>query len=91
MVQILFWPISLISPLRVFLLLVTEKGSSFTLDQSSHSLLFVGFFFSEVFSFSLTLPPSSLLLDLAKLLVFLQVQYQYFVALFPKIFVTKLT
>lgn len=51
MVQILFCPISLISPLRVFLLVVTEKGSSFTLDQSSHSLLFVGFFFFRSFFF----------------------------------------
>lgn len=61
---------------RVFLLL---------LDQSSCSF----FFFPEAFSFSLALSPSSLLLDLAKLLVVLQVQRQYFVPP-PKVFVTML-
>lgn len=62
---------------RVFLLL---------LDQSSCSFFF---FFPEAFSFSLALSPSSLLLDLAKLLVVLQVQRQYFVPP-PKVFVTML-
>lgn len=52
-------------------------------------VLFWLFFFPEAFSFSLALSPSSLLLDLAKLLVVLHVQHQYFVPP-PKVFVTML-
>lgn len=75
-------------PRVVSLLGVTEKGFSFAVGKSSCSLLVV-FFFPEAFSFSLALSPSSLLLDLAKLLVVLHVQHQYFVPP-PKVFVTML-
>lgn len=73
-------------PRVVSLLGVTEKGFSFAVGSK---FLFFFFFFPEAFSFSLALYPSSLLLDLAKLLVVLQVQRQYFVPP-PKVFVTML-
>lgn len=76
-------------PRVVSLLGVTEKGFSFAVGSKFLFFVVFFFFFPEAFSFSLALSPSSLLLDLAKLLVVLHVQHQYFVPP-PKVFVTML-